>query len=274
MNFPTSLKDLVATGESLVYVEDLSGRKGFLQSIHPLVKMIVTVFMISASLFVTWLPHLLALCVIPLVLAVLSKVPLKKFVVRTTLFMPLFAAIISLPTLFLTIGSPLLSANIGGFTLSITVEGLQRFLVFTVRVWFCVSSLTLLTLTTGFDKILKLLSSIKVPSLIIQLFSLTYRYLFVSLDEVQKVLTAKEARTYVNRRTVSLESLKRSGAVLSMLFIRTYERSERVYMAMKSRGFEIDNTRKSSIPALHSRDLLFAVPTIVAFGLPAILAVL
>ena len=274
MNFPTSLKDLVATGESLVYVEDLSGRKGFLQSINPLVKMIVTVFMISASLFVTWLPHLLALCVIPLVLAVLSKVPLKEFVVRTTLFMPLFAAVISLPALFLTIGSPILSANIGGFTLSITVEGLQRFLVFTVRVWFCVTSLTLLTLTTGFDKILKLLSSIKVPSIIIQLFSLTYRYLFVSLDEVQKVLTAKEARTYVNRRTVSLESLKHSGAVLSTLFIRTYERSERVYMAMKSRGFEIDNTSKSTIPALRSRDLLFAVPTMVAFGLLAVLAVL
>jgi cobalt/nickel transport system permease protein len=270
MNFPTSLKDLVSTVESLVYIEDLSNKKGFLQSINPLAKLAVTVFMIVVSLFVSWLPYLMVLCVIPLVLALASKIPLKEFMMRTFLI-PLFATVISLPVLFLTYGNPVFSANLGLFTLSITLEGLQRFLIFSVRVWFCVASLTLFTLSTGFEAILKLLSSIKVPSILIQMFSLTYRYLFVSIYELQKVLIAKEARTYVNRHTINLERLKHSGALLAALFIRTYERSERVYMAMKSRGFEIDNNSKSSIPKLRSLDIAFAASIMAAFILLALL---
>jgi cobalt/nickel transport system permease protein len=270
MPFPKSLKDLVSSAESLVYIEDLSGKKGFLQSINPLVKLAVTIFMIVVSLFVYWLPYLLMLCIIPVVLALASKIPLKGFMART-LFMPLFAAVISVPILFITQGNPVFSADLGLFTLTITFEGLMRFLTFSLRVWFCVASLTLFTLSTGFDAILHLLASLKVPSIIIQMFSLTYRYLFVSIHELQKVLIAKEARTYINRRNVNMDSLKHSGAMLATLFIRTYERSERVYLAMKSRGFDIDNNCKSQFPKLRSRDILFGVSATVAFGLLVLL---
>jgi cobalt/nickel transport system permease protein len=210
------------------------------------------------------------LCLISLVLALLSKIPLRNFVLRTTFFIPVFAAVISLPVLFLTRGHPIFSADISALTLSITSEGLQRFLVFTVRVWFCVASLTLLILSTGFDGMLKLLASLRVPCLVVQLFSLTYRYFFVSIHEVQRVLIAREARTYVNRSTMNFEGLKNLGTILATLFIRTYERSERVYMAMKSRGFEIGNSHKSSLPSLHLRDVLFAVSTIIALSLLAV----
>lgn len=270
MNLPTSLKDLAASAETLVYVEDLSDKKGMLQAINPLVKLAVTVFMIVVSLFVSGLPHLVLLCIIPVVFALASKIPLRSLMVRA-FFIPLFATVISLPTLFITSGSPVFSANLGLFTLSITLEGLERFLMFSIRVWFCVASLTLFTLSTGFDSILKLLASIRVPTIMIQLFSLTYRYFFVSIHELQKALLAKEARTYVNKRTLNLESLRRSGALLATLFIRTYERSERVYLAMKSRGFGIDYAAKSSMPRLRSRDLLFGVATMLIFGLFVIL---
>ena len=266
MNLATSLKDLVSSAETLVCVEDLSSKKGFLQSLNPLVKLAVTVFMIVASLFVVWLPCLVVLCIIPVILALVSKIPLRSFLTRAFLI-PVFPAAISLPILFVTSGNPILSANTGLFTLSITFEGLQRFVIFSVRVWFCVASLTLFTLSTGFDAILRLLASIRVPSIVIQLFSLTYRYFFVSIHELQKVLLAKEARTYVNRRMVSLESLRRSGALLATLFIRTYERSERVYLAMKSRGFGVDRTVKSPIPTFRLRDFLFGAAASLFLGL-------
>lgn len=261
-----SLRDILEGAESLIYVEDSSNKRGLLQSINPLVTFVITLFMISASLFVSSLPYLTLMCLIPLVLSIASKVSLKDFFARTALI-PLFSAVISLPILFVTSGAPALSANLGLFNLTVTFEGVQRFLSFSVRVWFCVASLTVLILSMGFSAFLEILSSIKVPSVVIHLFSLTYRYLFVSIREVQKVLIAKEARTYITRRTVSLDALKHSGALLATTFIRTYERSERVYMAMKSRGFDINNTDKSSIPPLHGKDLLFALSTTVIFGL-------
>lgn len=270
MKVPQSLRDLMEGAESLVYVEDLSSKKGVLQSINPLSKLVAIVSMIVASLCIFNLSYLIAICVVPIILAASSRIPLKHFFSRTALI-PFFAAIISIPVLFLTYGSPIFSANLGITTLTITSEGLTRFLVFTIRVWFCVASLTLLILSTGFDKMLKLLSTIKVPAVIVQLFALTYRYFFVSIHEAQSVLMAKESRTYVHKRTINMQALRDLGTILATLFIRTYERSERVYLAMKARGFEIDNSAKLSMPALHFKDIFFASSLIISFALLALL---
>lgn len=262
MKVPQSLRDLMEGAESLVYIEDLSSRKGILQSINPLAKLVAIVAMIVTSLFIFNLSYLATLCVIPIVLAFSSRIPLMHFFSRTALI-PVFAAVISLPILFLTSGSSVVSANIGLTTLTLTSEGIARFLVFTIRVWFCVASLTLLILSTGFDKMLELLSTIKVPNVIVQLFGLTYRYFFVSIHEVQSVLIAKEARTYVHKQTINMQALKDLGSVIATLFIRTYERSERVYLAMKARGFEIERNAKTPIPTFRLRDTLFASALII-----------
>ena len=270
MKVPQSLRDLVEGAESLVYVEDLSGKKGVMQAINPIAKLVAIIGMIIASLLITNLSYLLAICVVPLVLAAASRIPFEHFLSRTALI-PLFAAAISIPVLFLTAGSPVWAASLGGINLAVTTEGLSRFAVFSVRVWFCVATLTLLILSTGFEKTLKLLSTLRVPTLIVQLFSLTYRYFFVSIEEAQSVLIAKEARTYVHKRSLNLQSLKDLGAIIASLFIRTYERSERVYLAMKARGFQIENDNKHAIPALRIRDVAFASSIIVAFALIALL---
>ncbi len=266
MKVPQSLRDLAESSESLVYIEDLSNRSGLLQNINPLINLLVVVFMIVASLFIFSLSYLALICIIPFILALTSRIPLKYLLSRT-MFIPAFAALISIPVLFITPGHAILATNIGAFTLAITSQGITRFLVFSIRVWFCVASLTLLIVSTGFDKILKLLSSLKVPPLVVQMFSLTYRYFFVSVHEVQSFLIAKEARTYIHRRTMNYQALKDFGAILAALFIRTYERSERVYLAMKSRGFCIDNNAKLELPAIRLRDAFFASALIIPFVL-------
>jgi cobalt/nickel transport system permease protein len=270
MRVPQSLRDIMEGAETLVYIEDLSGKRGLMQTINPVAKLVAIAAMIISSLFIFELSYLLAICLIPVVFAVASRIPLKQLFTRTALI-PVFIGLISIPTLFLTAGTPLWAANVGGINLAITAEGVTRFFVFTVRVWFCVASLSLLILSTGFDKTLKLLSSLRVPALIIQLFSLTYRYFFVSIHEAQSILIAKEARTYINKRTLNLQALKDLGTILSSLFIRTYERSERVYLAMKARGFEISKDSKPAIPALHIKDVVFAASIIAAFAYLALL---
>jgi len=270
MKVPQSLRDLMDGAESLVQVEDLSSRKGLLQAINPLAKLVAIVSMIVASLFIFNLYYLLALCIIPIILALSSRIPMGHFLSHAT-FIPIFATVISIPIVFLTPGQALASANIGITTLTITLEGITRFLVFSVRVWFCVASLTLMVLSTGFDKMLGLLSTIKVPNVIVQLFSITYRYFFVSIHEAQSVLIAKEARTYVHKKTINMESLRGLGTVISTLFIRTYERSERVYLAMKARGFDLEKNAKAPIPAFRLIDAVFASVLIISVVLLALL---
>jgi len=128
-----------------------------------------------------------------------------------------------------------------------------------------VATISLLILSTGFDKTLKLLATLKVPPLMLQLFSLTYRYFFVSIHEAQSILIAKDARTYKNNHTINIQTLKNMGTMLSLLFIRTYERSERVYLAMKARGFDINKNNNTTIPKLHITDIAFTSAIIIVF---------
>src|SRR5512137_244778 len=100
MKVPQSLRDLMEGAESLVYVEDLSGKKGVMQAINPVAKLVAIVGMIIASLLIINLSYLAAICVVPLVLAAASRIPLKHFFSRTALI-PVFAAVISIPILFL-----------------------------------------------------------------------------------------------------------------------------------------------------------------------------
>ena len=270
MKVPQSLRDLTESVESLVYVQDLSEKRGLMQAINPLAKLVAIVGMIVASLFIANLTVLLAICIIPLVLALTSRIPLRQFLLRTAMI-TIFAAVLSSLTVFLTPGNAVWATSLGGLNLVITMEGLLRAAVFTVRVWFCVASLILLVLSTGFEKTIKLLATIRVPTLIIQLFSLTYRYFFVSIEEAQSVLIAKEARTYFPKRNLNFQSLKDLGAIIASLFIRTYERSERVYLAMKARGFQIEAETKETMPKLRVLDVMFASSIIVAFAAIALL---
>ncbi|MDR1992293.1 MAG: cobalt ECF transporter T component CbiQ [Nitrososphaerota archaeon] len=264
MKIPKSLKDLAKSAETIVYIENLSNKKGLMQTLNPITKLITIAAMITSTLFITKLPYLLLICPIPLAFAAASQITPKQLLIRTALI-PLFMAIISLPLLFITPGTPLWTTNINTLNITITLQGANQFLVFTLRIWFCAATLNLLILSTGFDKTLKLLSTLKVPPIIIHLFSLTYRYFFVSLHEAQSILIAKEARTYINNHTLNLQTLKAFSTILATLFIRTYERSERVYLAMKARGFEINQTTKYEIPPLHTKDLLFTTSIIVPF---------
>lgn len=268
MKVPQSLRDIVEASESIVYIEDLSNKHGLLQAINPLVKLSMIVFMIVASLFIFNLPVLLIICLIPLIFAVASRIPMKQFLTRTALI-PLFSVMIALPALMYS----LLVVYLNGLSITIAYDALTQFLVFTVRVWFCVAVLISLVLSTGFEKILKLLASMRVPAVVIQLFGLTYRYLFVSIHETQSVLIGKEARTYVHKKTFNLQSLKDLGHILSALFIRTFERSERVYLAMKARGFDINNEAKMKLPAFRARDAFFAASIITAFALLALILI-
>jgi cobalt/nickel transport system permease protein len=271
MRVPHSLRGLLESAETLVCIEDLSEKKGLMQAIHPIAKLVAIAAMIISALFITRLFYLLIICIVPIFFAAASRISFKQFLTRT-LLIPLLMATVSIPVLFLTPGNPIWTTNIGSVNFMITAEGITRFLVFTIRIWFCVATLSLLILSTGFDKTLKLLTVLHVPSLIIQLFSLTYRYFFVSIHEAQSILIAKEARTYKNKKTINVQALKDLGTILSTLFIRTYERSERVYLAMKARGFDLNkNNKPIIIPKLHIKDITFTTSIIIVFTYFALL---
>jgi cobalt/nickel transport system permease protein len=95
--------------------------------------------------------------------------------------------------------------------------------------------LLIISSTTPFTQLILALSGLRVPPLILSLLSFMYRYLFLLEDQLLRTKRAFESRN-INKN--SFKNIRALSNVLGTLFIRTYERAERVYMAMCARGYD------------------------------------
>jgi len=93
----------------------------------------------------------------------------------------------------------------------------------------------LLTSTTPFQKLLNGLNDLKMPKIMVLIISFMYRYIFITVDEVNRMKRARDSRAVrLNRRNDFITA----GNIIGSLFIRSYERGERIYQAMLARGFD------------------------------------
>ena len=76
---------------------------------------------------------------------------------------------------------------------------------------------------------------IKTPSLFVQIASFMIRYLNVINDQMTRMKVAREARGFEAK---GIRSWPIFTSTLGALFIRSYERGERVHLAMLSRGYQ------------------------------------
>jgi cobalt/nickel transport system permease protein len=88
--------------------------------------------------------------------------------------------------------------------------------------------------TTPFPTMLAALRKLGVPPLLVGTLQFMDRYRHVLLDELDRMATARRARTFRRRRALSWSLL---GGLIGMLFLRTFERAERVHGAMLARGW-------------------------------------
>ena len=157
-----------------------------MQGLHPGIKVVTSLLLIfvAASMH-SWL-LLLLLNLYLLFLAYLSAVPLGTFLKRVWVFIPIFTAIIVLPTLFNVVrtGDPLVVLFHYGdhHQLTITRQGVQGVVLFVLRVAACVSIAVLLTLTTRWAYLMRGFSMFRVPTIFIKILEMTYRYIYVLLN--------------------------------------------------------------------------------------------
>jgi cobalt/nickel transport system permease protein len=119
--------------------------------------------------------------------------------------------------------------------LSLSEAGLATFALVTAKATIGAVGAVLLGATTGFPDILHGLERLKAPRLLIVIAAFMYRYVFVIADEARRMRAALAARAYRPRHLGQVAAL---GRMVTGLFLRSYERGERVYLAMLARGYE------------------------------------
>jgi cobalt/nickel transport system permease protein len=226
----TQTFDRYRSGDSLVHHLD------------PRVKVVVTFLFILSTVVLpdgAWLAFSLSWGVVLLVTAV-SGLGFGYVLKRSLVAVPFALAAITM--LFNLPGRPLFVAHLGPWELTASDAGLVRFLSVLIRSWLSVQMAILLTATTRFPDLMHALRHLRVPGLLVAVVSFMVRYLFVLVDEVTRLMRARQARSAQLGPGQGGGSIawraRVTGNMTGQLFLRSLERSDRIYNAMLARGFQ------------------------------------
>jgi cobalt/nickel transport system permease protein len=187
-------------------------------------------------------PAYILLFGILLALVLAAKIDFIYLLKRSALSLPFLLA--ALPLMFQQSGALMASFHIGLLFINISREGFIHFISLGCKSWLSVSAAILLASTTSFPELLQAMRSMHIPQLLVAVFGLMWRYLYLMVEEADRLNRARVSRsgTYPSARSRKggspLWRARVTGAMVGSLFIRSLERSERVYNAMLSRGYD------------------------------------
>ena len=201
-------------------------------SIDPRAKIIALFVLIFACVTTpprSWWPFCVYAALV-VTLAVASRVPAGYLMSRMLVVVP-FILLVAVFVPFLHRGGG--SVDLKLFHLS--RDGLLMLWNVTAKSLTSVACLILLSSTTPFGELLNGFERLHVPRFFTTVAAFMYRYLFIMVDEAQRMKRARDSRNY---RARWVWQVKVIGHMVASLFIRSQERAERVYQAMLSRGFD------------------------------------
>lgn len=216
-------------------------KESFIHRLDPRVKTVITIIFILSNALLpdgAWLAFIFAWLFL-LISNRLSQLGMGYTLKRSIIALPF--ALIAITVLFSIPGKPLVTFQVFSSPLSITDAGLLRFVTILIRSWLSVQMAILLVATTRFPDLIHALEHLRVPSVLTTIIAFLYRYLFVLTDEVFRLLRARESRSATAPGSRSgggvMWRAKVAGNMAGQLFLRSYERSDRIYNAMIARGY-------------------------------------
>lgn len=229
-----SLRETVANG---IAAEEWSRRQGYLQSLHPLAKALAVLGTLVAVSLAQGMVTPLTVLIGSLLLAVVSRLPLRTFVLRGLLTILLLGLVVTLPlTLQAVTPGRGVWTPFGWDALAISDVGLRSALTLLLRIGSAVYVTLLWSLTTRWHLLLHSLRSLRIPRWAVTGLALTYRYLFTLVETLAEMLLARRSRQ--PGVLTPQQARGYAGIGSAVLFAKSLALNEEVYMAMRSRGFD------------------------------------
>ena len=255
------MADIRSRIRQLYSLEELSFSDTPVHRLHPGVKLAATfIYIVLVVSFNRYeLGRLIPFIFYPVVLMSLSSTPWGPVLKRSAIALP-FVLVAGLSNVILDRQAAL---YLGSLPVS---YGLLSFFSIVYKAFLCVTAALLLVSVTSVSAISNQLRRMRVPDIFVSLFEMTYRYIGVLLEEASTMYTAYRLRS-TDKEKSGLK-MKHMGSFLGQLLIRSFDRAERVYAAMKCRGYNQQNGvggRKAA--PLTKSDLIFLLTAVLPFVL-------
>ncbi len=211
---------------------------------------------------------------IALAMILVSQIPITFFIKRLALVLPFIAvAVFAAP--IVKGGDTILTVPIGFTAIDVSEKGALILFNVTAKSILSVLFLSFLISTTPFSDVIVALKELRFPHFLSDALSFMYHYIFILIDEAEKISRARDARLYGGRWIWHSNII---GYIIGAIFVRSMERGERTFLAMKARGYDTGLTTRQT-GKLMPKDYFFIIfvllTTIViringAFGIPPI----
>ncbi|MDR4926726.1 cobalt ECF transporter T component CbiQ [Peribacillus simplex] len=212
-----------------------------LKDVHPLEKMVFALSLLLFSLTVRDMTvSLITFTVMSALIIFAAKIPFSYYL--KLLLLPGFFILSGTITILFSFTSKLTSIsniwwswNVGNWQIFISDDSVGTVINLITVVFGSISCLYFLTLTTPITVILSVMRKLKVPSLLVDLIELTYRFIFIFLDTALAIHQSQASRLGYGSLRKGIRSL---GLLISSLFLGVLQRSGHLTMAMNARGYQ------------------------------------
>ncbi len=197
----------------------------------PRVKLASLMAFIFATALLKTIPMVLAAFIVATVLLLFSRIPIG-FVAQTAKWIVLFL----LPFFILLPVTYPGTTTLHFLGIPFAMEGVRLALLVVVKSMVIIMIAITIFGSVRFDIAMIALQRLKCPPVMVQMMLFTYRYIFLFMAEMQRMDTAMKARGFI--KGPNLYTLKVMGGFVGTLLIRSFERTERIYKAMLSKGYQ------------------------------------
>src|SRR5215469_94083 len=213
--------------------EKFARKAGFLQSLDPRVRVGGVLALVVAVVACRKIQAVAILFLVATLIAILSSLDLASLAKRVWSAVLIFTGLIALPALFITPGRFLWGSSM--LRVAISAQGLYSALILILRGETAATLTATLVLCTPWAHILKALRSLLLPAEIVTMLMMTQRYLFLLMETAKQMFESRESRTVgilsgAERRRMMVRTA-------GVLFSKSTELSQEVYLSMVSRGF-------------------------------------
>jgi cobalt/nickel transport system permease protein len=184
---------------------------------------------------------------------IISGLGVRYVLKRSLLTFPFVLA--AFPVIFTSGKTELFSISINSWTLTANSEGLARFISVALKSWLSIQAAIVMVSSTPFPELLQAMRAVGIPRLLVSMFGMMWRYTFVLVDEALRLMRARAARSGSQADQTGTVSSGRArptlreggsvvwrarvtGGMAGNLILRALERSDRIYVAMLSRGYD------------------------------------
>lgn len=164
---------------------------------------------------------------------VLAKIPARVY--ARLLLIPVSFAVMSIAVVLFVTGSGAVLFEVPGLPLAVTADGANLAVLLLARVFGGMCSLFFIALTTPMTEVFDILRRLGVPTVLIDLAMLIYRFIFILIEEAGQIYRSQVMRLGYGRFRESVNSF---GMLAGALFLRTWESGEALVLAMDARCYD------------------------------------